>query len=84
MSEQSKIAIQAAIELHMLDEGMLQPGELVTEWLVLTGSLPEQRTRDEDSLYTVISPGHMMSHHADGLAAWYLFRRRDTDRRDRP
>jgi hypothetical protein len=80
VSAATKEAIQAALEAHLSDEGMLRDGELVTDWLLLAAALPEARTEAADGIYVVVAAEHMMSHHCQGLASWYLFDRNSTER----
>lgn len=75
MSETTHDALETAITNHLTDEGHLEPGELVTDWLVLTAAMPEHRGPDHDAVYTVTVADHMAAHHALGLAAWYLHNR---------
>lgn len=82
MSDETKAALEAALNDHLADDGMLRDGEIVTDWLILAASLPVERTEDEDAIYTVVTAEHMMSHHSLGLAAWYLHDRHDSERRE--
>lgn len=82
VSDQTRAALEAAINNHLTDEDMIRPGEMVTDWLVLSAQLPAERTEHEDAIYTVITADHMMSHHSLGLAAWYLHDRHESERRD--
>lgn len=80
----TKANLEAAIAEHFVSEGQLGEGELLTEWLVVAAALPAMRTEDENAVYLVVAPDRAMFHSSAGLASWFLFERRDEDRRDAP
>jgi hypothetical protein len=72
MSDQTKQAIETAIINHLIEEGVLEDGELVGDWLVLTTAMSV--VRDPSSApYFRIHPDHTTPHSALGLAAGFLF-----------
>lgn len=82
MSDETKAALEAAIDAHISDEyldGDME-GAMVSDWLLITACLPAERTDDINAIYTVSAPDHAMNHQSDGLAFWFLYGRDDEDR----
>lgn len=72
MTDQTRFELERALIDHLRSEELLDPGDLVTEFIVIAAAMPEERTDAADSYILVSSSDGMPRHHGEGLAWTYL------------
>lgn len=72
MSDTTKLELERAPIDHLRDEELLDPGDLLTEFILIASAMPEERSHEQDSYILVATADGMPRHHGEGLAWSYL------------
>lgn len=73
MSAQTELELTEALTAHLADEGHIEPGEFVGDWIASV-YLPTFAHRDTSSYATIMSNGSLPDHVAVGLLSVALDR----------
>jgi hypothetical protein len=74
-TEQSESSFEDALVQFMREQGYLENGELITEWIVLAAAVPADE--DHSTVILAVSKSTMSYHATKGLLFTHLFEHTD-------